>query len=615
MAAAEEGSRLDLTGQGETWGADACIDADFLRSLLVGESGVKIGPGGVRLCGARILGRLDLSFIRSSFPISMEQASLEDGIDLSHAHLPLLSLESSLIKSAHRPAISAYGANIGTLDLSWATVSSGATSGQSTINLRSARVDHDLRLQGAHVASTAGGAAVFGDNMRVGGSVILAGLEAKGPARTLIRLNAADIVGLLELGGSSFHNDSGACLDCEGATIGGAIAFGEGHISTCSAAEGAIRLVGTAARQIDIYKAKVANQNGPAIVADGVETQLDFNIVGCAIQGTGADSAVRLLASRVGQDVCIRSSSFVSDGGPALNLTGAGIAADLRIATTLFRGDGDDRGTICMPNARIGGEFNFSPNLEVGNARVGLNAAHVEVARDLIVSGRVVLRGDSCEVAVRLDYAAIGGKIAFRSPRVAQVPHDRSWRLSVDGLTYKEYAGISPEGALRLLEVHSGTYAPQPFRQLAAVAQAKGHDDEARRVLIAQAERRARELPRKDRLWERVKGVTIGYGYRPSRSLRLLACVVGVAVVSSVSLGWCGGLQGPDGVTCSTLDAVATGLDASIPLIRFANSSDCAYSARSVGQMLLVIHWITQLLAWALATLFAAGFTGAIRRL
>lgn len=58
-------------------------------------------------------------------------------------------------------------------------------------------------------------------------------------------------------------------------------------------------------------------------------------------------------------------------------------------------------------------------------------------------------------------------------------------------------------------------YASQPYEQLAAWYRQIGHDDEARRVLLARQRHRRQHLGRPARGWGLLLDATVGYGYRP----------------------------------------------------------------------------------------------------
>ncbi|WP_020387866.1 hypothetical protein [Kribbella catacumbae] len=65
---------------------------------------------------------------------------------------------------------------------------------------------------------------------------------------------------------------------------------------------------------------------------------------------------------------------------------------------------------------------------------------------------------------------------------------------------------------------------------------------------------------------------------------------------------------------CSAVERVGIGIDIGLPLIKTAARDTCAASNSSAGDVLTVTGWVLQVLAWALATLFIAGFTGAVRK-
>jgi hypothetical protein len=190
--------------------------------------------------------------------------------------------------------------------------------------------------------------------------------------------------------------------------------------------------------------------------------------------------------------------------------------------------------------------------------------------------------------------------------------------VAVDGLTY---AGL-PEGSsvprwLTLLAA-TATYTPQPYQQLAAGCRAAGQDRDARMVLITQRrdELRRGNLPPAVRTWVRLTSFTLGYGYRPWLALAWLAGVALVSIALALALGAAGGLAqpGPTGGACTVLQHVGVGLDLSIPLIKTGARERCDVTDGVAGQWLMVTGWGLQLLGWAFATLFVAGFTAAVRR-
>jgi hypothetical protein len=194
-------------------------------------------------------------------------------------------------------------------------------------------------------------------------------------------------------------------------------------------------------------------------------------------------------------------------------------------------------------------------------------------------------------------------------------------RLALDGLTY---SGL-PESSLDWLDLlRKGTksYAAQPYQQFAAAHRAAGHDGEVRRILRAQRQdqidRRAL-TGRVDRAWARLTGVTLGYGYQPWRALIGLVIVATIAVFLTVTLGAHDGVarvnpHPPAASRCSAVERVGVGLDLGLPLIKTGIRDHCDTTASTTGQVLTAVGWGLQVLAWAFATLFIAGFTGIVRK-
>ena len=91
------------------------------------------------------------------------------------------------------------------------------------------------------------------------------------------------------------------------------------------------------------------------------------------------------------------------------------------------------------------------------------------------------------------------------------------------------------------------------------------------------------------------------------------------AVVLALTLGAHGGVartdpRPPAPTQCSAVERVGVGLDLGLPLIKTDTRDHCDTTASATGQVLTLAGWGLQLLAWAFATLFVAGFTGAVRK-
>ncbi|MFJ8310961.1 MULTISPECIES: hypothetical protein [unclassified Streptomyces] len=140
-------------------------------------------------------------------------------------------------------------------------------------------------------------------------------------------------------------------------------------------------------------------------------------------------------------------------------------------------------------------------------------AALASVPQSLVATG---LRAQDLDLRCAV---APAGAVDLRGAHAAWVQDDaRSWtgEIRLEGFTYDSIRSASDTVGRRLEWIRRNPgYAPQPYEQLAGHCRRIGHDDEARRILLAKQRHRRRSL----RLWSRVWGYlldgAVGYGYRP----------------------------------------------------------------------------------------------------
>ena len=159
------------TAHAEQWGPERTVRADIV-SWLAGDAAASrfVHPSGLGFAGARIAGKLDLSYATVEKPITLVKCYVPDGIDLSSAHLDDLEVRRSRTGSVDADRsitlrdlsfrLGDYGpmsflrANIeGTLDLSGARIVNGGT---DTVNL---------------VETNIGGDAIFHEGFTTNGTV------------------------------------------------------------------------------------------------------------------------------------------------------------------------------------------------------------------------------------------------------------------------------------------------------------------------------------------------------------------------------------------------------------------------------------------------------------
>jgi hypothetical protein len=117
------------------------------------------------------------------------------------------------------------------------------------------------------------------------------------------------------------------------------------------------------------------------------------------------------------------------------------------------------------------------------------------------------------------------GEIDLERAKIGTLADEKkSWAplLNLDGLTYGDLTYLPARDRLDWLNRSIG-YSPQPYEQLAGYYRRLGHDEQARRVLLAKQRQRTQQRPWWARGWGWLQDTLAGYGYAPGRALLLLA--------------------------------------------------------------------------------------------
>lgn len=236
-----------------------------------------------------------------------------------------------------------------------------------------------------------------------------------------------------------------------------------------------------------------------------------------------------------------------NDSGSADSLR---IDQDLNLLKGLTAIGAGPNGAVRLVGAHVGGQLDASDATIRNDTGPALSADRLRVDHDLILSAGFIANGAREGGSVRLIGARIGGQLSV-DPAAIEDPDGQPGTLDLDGLVYSGLpAPPSVADWLHVLAHQTRTYAAQPYRHLAAAAQAAGHDGDTRRTLMAQ---RRDQLDRRaisahpERAWAKLTGYTLGYGYQPWRALMLLLGVVGIAITLTLSLGAHGGLTQTSG--------------------------------------------------------------------
>jgi hypothetical protein len=221
----------DAVDRAGEWGPGRRVDAGTLAAVLrTATSGVRL-----RIRGARVTGRLDLSYAQLTVPVQFVGCGFDAGVDLVQARTrtvdllgcaaPYLDVDSAEIDGHLRIMgsrlgwLGAYGARItGHVELSGSRLSQPggtAVNGdylsvaravychdatvEGTVRLPHARVGGTFELSGSHLLE-AGGWALFAEFLTVGGDLRChSGFRAEGA----VHLASAQVAGFLLLGGDA----------------------------------------------------------------------------------------------------------------------------------------------------------------------------------------------------------------------------------------------------------------------------------------------------------------------------------------------------------------------------------------------------------------------------
>lgn len=623
------GSPVDV-GIMTSWDGTRSIAAEDLRDLLRGRLLTDPDPRGLRLRAARIRGRLDLDNLTTTIRLTLLDCLLDEGITAEAARLPGLSLERCLLIHSSKPALYADELHTDTrVSLKGSTLSASTADG--AMRMIGAHIGGHLDLSGATITNPSG-PALHGEHLQVTGNVFLSGgftADGAGELGT-VRLAEARIEGHLDCSGATIRNSSGPALRAgSGLQVAGRVFLREGFTAHGASELGTVRLTGAhIGGHLDCSGATIANSSGPALHGEHLRVDGDVFLGGLTAGGTGKLGTVRLTAARIGGHLDCSGATIRNPTGPALRAGGALQVAGRVFLLRGFTAYGAGKwGAIWLGGARIGGQLDCSGATITNPSGPALRVDFLQAAGILLRSG---FTADGCGElgTVRLVGARIDVQLDC-SQAVVTSRSDPQHRWALDGVAYTglplDPLGEGSAGWLDLFRTATPAYAAQPYQQLASAYRDTGHDHDVRKILIAQRRDQLDRGPltkHGERLWAKITGVTLGYGYQPWRALLFLLGVVVTSVVLAVILGAHGALvhpQDPKNLSASTVPCTVTerldvGLEVGTPFLDNHARDRCTITNTATGIGLSYSILVLQLLTGSLAALFVAGFTGIVRK-
>lgn len=511
---------------------------------------------------------------------------------------------------------------------------------------------------GALYVANSSGPAVEADRVQVDGNLLLANAQLDGAERHgAVRLLGAEIGGQTRLNESRITNHSGPAVFADGMQVNSL------HLTNTrlagSGASGALRLSSVrVSGQLQARELEVVNLSGPAIEADGIRAG-ELYLTNARLSGAGEGGTLRLLGANIGGQLDAENARITNEAGPGLAADGCQVEGIFFLDRTHIAGTGE-LGAVRLSGARIGSQLSCAetrisnssgPGLaadglvvedsfSLGNARVAGTGEYGAISlHSAKVSGQLNLTArwvrNTHGVGINLTSARTESQVFLPSRLVCPQPWGRScrWSTTIDleGFTFGSLASLSWREWLHLIRFHTPRYTPSPYQKLAAAERAAGHDGNARHILIAQQQ----DLQRRDadalggrltRFFHRSWGVLAGYGYRARRTAAALA----VALIAAITVGVLAGhitdgthhaaervasFNQTAGQPCTPVELIGVGLDRGLPLSPTGVRSRCDLNTETTaGQWLTLLIWLIQAAVWGLATLALAGYTGLIRK-
>jgi hypothetical protein len=324
---------LDDPARADEWGPRRTVRGAVICALLLGARAPIPGcTAGVRVIGARVVGKMDLRHGRIEVPLTIRHSSIEDTLRMDEAIAMSIDLTGS-----HTGRIMAEGTRIrGSLKLDKATVTGDA---EMALQLDEIIVDTDLSAEN---------------------------LRCFGPTR----LVGANIGAILRMNGCKLTQPNGEALNLGGARVSRALLLENAEI------HGQVRMPGASSGgRLDLTGTKITDAPAPgfAVIAESLDAAGDA----CFDKGFSADGGINLVGARFGGILTFREATVRSnDDEPALHCGGIQIARGLYL-THGFRSEGEVR----LIGATIGGHLDLM-GIARDTGRLSLYHASVATIRD-----------------------------------------------------------------------------------------------------------------------------------------------------------------------------------------------------------------------------------------
>lgn len=648
--------------------------ADFAALTATGRgaqgavslSGATIG-GQLVLIGAKLTNLKGPALVADGITIGLD-ALLYDGFSakgsgtLGTVRLPkavisgAIFLSGANLKNSDGPALVADGI----MAKSDVFMSDGFTcvgSGElGAARLLGAMINGQLVLRGAHLKNH-NGPALNADNLTTGTDVYMDDFIAEGNGELgTLRIPGATVEGHLSFQRSRLTNPNGPALWAHYSVIKAYLHLNQGFTAEGNTDTGTIYLLGASINgQLLLQGATLNNSIGPAFFGDYLSVGSSARFDGLTAEGEGKEGTVRLPRARIQGELSFSGANLANKSGCAFSADDLIVHSNVRLDGGFSATGYGKSGAARLPAAIIKGQ------LVLNNACLINPSGPLLRAENLVVEFRTVVHllnvfsvqkplTDPLKVTgENYSQTELDASIILRGASLGEFHVSEStlefahfsgfWDItgmsytaleSTSGMGYRGSGGSIRKKWLVFLRNGTVDFAPQPYQQFSKITHAEGDEQFTREIRIAQRD----DLRARGGLsaWQR-RGLglikhTVGYGYQSWRAILWLVGVL--AIVTFVNMLFGGVIPapitiGPLGLAqqstamlpntenpCRTVDLIKLSID-TIPLISRNAGNVCGPTDTWSGAVYVFLSVFFNITAWALVTLFVAGYTKLVR--
>jgi hypothetical protein len=427
---------LNDPANANSWGPERAIRVSLLEWLCVGDEASRLVHHlGISVLAARFDGKLDLSFVTLSFPLSFKACWWPDGITLRNLALPEFSLTKCWVGNVKN--VEGLALDASRVRITGTVLLNDGFQAEGEVRLLQAEIG-GLSCAGGRFKSSVGqplsargakGPALNANGAKIGGAVLLReGFHAEGE----VQLLSAEIGGNLDCDGGSFTNSEGPALNAGGAKIGGAALLRKnpraGAQEPTFEAAGEVRFFGAEiGRNLECDGGVFKNTNGFALTIEGAKIGGAVLLRKNSKPGAPAFEAegeVRLFGAEIAANLDCSGGFFKNPKRVALNVSGAKIGGAAFLQNG-FRAEG----VVNLFGAQLGGNLNCDGGKVTNSAGTALTAEGAKIG------GAVLLRKSPNAGAQALAFEA-EGEVRFFGAEIGG-------SLECDGGRFRNSAGVA----------------------------------------------------------------------------------------------------------------------------------------------------------------------------